>query len=69
MTVVPTFHTAVLSASPEQTGVELEGEEGTELVLVSISLILSIQMNLMPTLHRLQVNPSIKLYSSMVPSS
>jgi hypothetical protein len=33
--VVPTFHTAVLSADSEQTGVALSGEENTELVLIS----------------------------------
>ncbi|KAF8902097.1 RmlC-like cupin domain-containing protein [Gymnopilus junonius] len=33
--VVPTFNTAVLSSTPEQSGVALTGEEGTELVLVA----------------------------------
>lgn len=35
-TIVPTFNTAVLSSAPEQNGVALAGEEGTELVLVII---------------------------------
>jgi len=33
-TAIPAFHTAVLSADPEQTGVTLSGSENTELVLV-----------------------------------
>ena len=35
---IPAFHTAVLSANPEQMGVTLSGSENTELVLVIISL-------------------------------
>jgi len=34
-TVVPTFHTAVLSANAEESGVTLSGTEGTQLVLVA----------------------------------
>lgn len=35
-TVVPAFHTAVLSAELEENGVALSGVEGTELILVPI---------------------------------
>ncbi|CAA7271743.1 unnamed protein product [Cyclocybe aegerita] len=34
-TVVPEFHTAVLSADADQTGVKISGKENTELVLVT----------------------------------
>ncbi|KAF8959040.1 RmlC-like cupin domain-containing protein [Flammula alnicola] len=34
-TAIPAFHTAVLSADSEQTGVSLSGAEGTELVLIA----------------------------------
>ena len=38
----PAFHTIVLSNDQNQTGVELSGEAGTELVLVYLFLFVSI---------------------------
>lgn len=59
----PAFHTIVLSNDQNQTGIELSGEAGTELVLVSIFFNFHVFVLI---LLRLRENHSIKPLSNMV---